>query len=874
MKDRIDQDLTIAISTLGALPWAVVLLRLAVPGSASSFRLLFSNARMHDLLGRDLTPLHGTAISSAMPEVASEALLERCLQALRTQRTVEPDRATQGNASIGTTATRIVPLSADRVMLVLEDGPSAPPESEALMKLAQRSKWLLDASPDAMVITNGEGIIQMVNAHAELIFGYSRAELLGRSVELLMPRAVHARHRGHVERYAQAPGQRMMGQGRELVGRRKDGSEFPIEVALSPMEMESGLQVAAAVRDITDRRAAQDAKRHFDAILGSSQDAIISKDLRGLITAWNPGAEQVFGYGAEEVIGKPMDMLYASDRAVVERAVERAAVDSGHAQSMESVRLRRDGTRVDVIVTVSPIRDEHGTIIGSSDTAHVITERKTAQQELLALNRTLEQRVKERSEALIASEKRFHDTLDKMMEGVQLIDPEWRYVYVNDALVAQSTFEREQLLGRTMMEMYPGIEHTPIFAALQKSMSDGQARTLDNDFEFPNGHKGTFHLSIQPMSNGLFILSTDITERKRAEQALRASEARYHNALDVLIEGAQIIGHDWRHLYVNDALAEMSTFSKEELLGTTLMERYPGVEQSDIFKELQRCMVERSTHTVETDFTFPNGVTKSLYLRIQPVDEGLFILAQDITERKRAEMEMAAQRQQLKEQNQELEQFTYIASHDLQEPLRMVASYVQLLQRRYGDALDGDAHEFIGFAVDGAQRMKQLIDDLLTYSRVDRPTRQQAVDMNSTVEMAVANLGSAIAEAGAQVLAEDLPHVQASRTDMLQVMQNLIGNAVKFRREGTVPEVLVKGREEAAHWYFEVIDNGIGVEPTYHDKIFAPFKRLHGRSKYTGSGIGLAIAQKIVHRYGGRIWCTSEPGKGSTFQFTIPRQRT
>jgi len=872
MKDHSDQDLTIAISTLGELPWAVVLLRLDVPGNAGSFRLLFSNGKMHDLLGRDLTPLHGTAISSAIPEVASEGLLERCIEALRTQRTVESYGASQGNDSAGTPGARIVPLSTDRVMLVLEDGPPRP-ESEALMKLAQRSKWLLDATPDGMVITNGEGIIQMVNGHAERIFGYTRAELLQRSVELLMPRAVHATHRGHVERYAQNPGQRMMGQGRELVGRRKDGSEFPIEVALSPMDMEGGLLVAAAVRDITDRRAAQDAKRHLDAIFGSSQDAIISKDLSSLITAWNPGAEQVFGYSAEEAIGRSMDMLHASDRVVMERDMERAAIDTGHAQSMESVRLRKDGTLVDVIVTVSPIRDEKGTIIGSSDTAHVITERKTAQQELLELNRTLEQRVKERSEALLASEQRFHDTLDKMMEGVQLIDPEWRYAYVNDALVAQSTYEREQLLGHTMMEMYPGIENSQVFTELQRCMSDGKARTMDSDFVFPDGSLRHFQLSIQPMTNGLFILSTDITERKRAEQALRASESRYHNALDMLIEGAQIIGYDWRHLYVNNAMAELSTFSKEELLGTTLMERYPGVEQSEIFKELQRCMVERSTHTLETDFTFPNGVSKSLYLRIQPVDEGLFILAQDITERKRAEMEMAAQRQQLKEQNQELEQFTYIASHDLQEPLRMVASYVQLLQRRYGDALDSDAHEFIGFAVDGAQRMKQLIDDLLTYSRVGRTTELRAVDMDHIVQAVLDNLGRAISESGAQLHVDALPCVHASPTDMLQVMQNLIGNALKFRRSNTVPEVWVKGRDEAHQWYFEVIDNGIGIEAAYMEKIFVPFKRLNDRSKFAGSGIGLSIAEKIVHRYGGRIWCTSEPGKGSTFQFTIPRQR-
>jgi PAS domain S-box-containing protein len=516
---------------------------------------------------------------------------------------------------------------------------------------------------------------------------------------------------------------------------------------------------------------------------------------------------------------------------------------------------------------------EHGGSAGTLDLAQAITARKEVEHELRELNRTLEERVVERSEALMASERRYHDTLDKMMEGVQLIDPEWRYVYVNEALVAQSSYRREELIGHTMMEMYPGIEGTELFAVLQECKADRVARTLDNDFVFPNGRKGTFQLSIQPMSHGIFILSTDITKNKKAEEALRASEARFHNALDVLIEGAQIIGHDWRHLYVNNAFVVQSSFTKDQLLGTTVMDRYPGVEGTDVFKELQRCMRDRCTHIMETGFTFPNGVSKHFYLSIQPVEEGIFVLSKDITDRKRVELELAEQRRQLKEQNRELEQFTYIASHDLQEPLRMVSSYVQLLQRRYGDELDTDAHEFIAYAIDGAQRMKQLIDDLLTYSRFGLIAELETVDMNEIVAQTLANLDRAISESGATVHVDVLPRVTASTTDMLQIMQNLIGNALKFRREGTVPEIRVKGSHEGTRWHFEVIDNGIGIEPAYHETIFTPFKRLNDRSRYVGSGIGLAIAQKIVQRYGGRIWVTSGSEGGSNFQFTLEHNR-
>lgn len=755
----------------------------------------------------------------------------------------------------------------------METGTGAPKENMATSLLEQHYGLLLEAIPDAMFLVDVEGTIQLVNTQVEQIFGYTRAEILGKPVEMVMPGSYRSRHREHVRRYATNPELRLMGQSREFSAKRKNGSEFHVEVALSPVEIEGIRFTFAAVRDITVRKTVQEAQRQLDAILGSSPDAITRKDLNCRITAWNAGAEQMFGYTEQDVLGKSNSLLIPADKWLIEQAAERTVLDHGEIQRFESVRQNKDGKRLDVAVTVSPIRDEHGAVIGLSDMAKSIAARKKAESELVELNLNLEQRIVQRSEALLASERRYHNTLDKMMEGVQIISSDWRYMYVNDALAIQSTLRKEELLGRTMMEVFPGIEHTALFTALQACMKDGTARNVDNDFTFPNGVSRSFQLSLQPMESGIFVLSTDITQRKLGELALRTSEARFHNALDVLIEGAQILGYDWQHIYVNDAMVALSTFTKAELMGSTLMERYPGVEDTAVFKEMQRCMVERCTHTMETEFTFPNGTVKSIYLRIHPADEGLFVLFQDITERRSAELELAAQRLQLKEQNRELEQFTYIASHDLQEPLRMVTNYVQLLERRYGERLDTDAHEFIAFAVDGAQRMKQLIDDLLTYSRVGRSAREQTVDMNAVVQKVLRNLEVAIAESGAKLHIGELPSLQASPTDMVQLMQNLIGNALKFGNADKVTEVWINGSVEATQWCFEVIDNGIGIEPEYSEKIFVPFKRLNDRTSYAGSGIGLAIAAKVVQGYGGKIWVTSVPGQGSNFQFTLQRKR-
>lgn len=249
--------------------------------------------------------------------------------------------------------------------------------------------------------------------------------------------------------------------------------------------------------------------------------------------------------------------------------------------------------------------------------------------------------------------------------------------------------------------------------------------------------------------------------------------------------------------------------------------------------------------------------------------EGTFI---DVTERVRAEEALKKTLEALERSNQELEQFAYVASHDLQEPLRMVSSYTQLLAQRYRGELDADANEFIGFAVDGANRMQQLINDLLAYSRVNtRGGPFDPTDCSTALGRARANLSVAIEESGALVTNDDLPTLWADKTQLVQVFQNLIGNAIKFRGEQP-PRVHVSARQEGDEWLFSIRDNSIGIDAQYFERIFVIFQRLHGR-EHTGTGIGLAICQRIVERHGGRIWVESEPGKGSIFYFTIPKIR-
>jgi light-regulated signal transduction histidine kinase (bacteriophytochrome) len=255
--------------------------------------------------------------------------------------------------------------------------------------------------------------------------------------------------------------------------------------------------------------------------------------------------------------------------------------------------------------------------------------------------------------------------------------------------------------------------------------------------------------------------------------------------------------------------------------------------------------------------------------------EGILVTAaiRDITERKKSEEHLVKTVGELKRSNDELQQFAYVSSHDLQEPLRMVASYTQLLAKRYKGRLDSDADEFIAFAVDGCNRMQGLIQDLLAYSRTGTNGKAlREISGDDALNEALTNLRTTIGQSGAVVTHDPLPVIQTDDTQLTQVFQNLIGNAIKYRST-EVPHVHVSASKNGGReWIFSVRDNGLGIDPQYFERIFILFQRLHGRNEFEGTGIGLAICKKILERLGGRIWVESQPGKGSTFHFALPER--
>ncbi|MFQ5650071.1 MAG: ATP-binding protein [bacterium] len=369
-----------------------------------------------------------------------------------------------------------------------------------------------------------------------------------------------------------------------------------------------------------------------------------------------------------------------------------------------------------------------------------------------------------------------------------------------------------------------------------------------------------------------------IEERKWTEELLQESRLFAESIVESIREPLLVMDSELRIIRANRSFYTTFGLAPEKTLNQFLGALGHGEwNEPELLVQLKQIITaEGLLENYEVTQSF-NGVgAKTLLLSARRINQkdvqtNLILLAMfDVTEQNLAQQELARRADELARSNAELEQFAYIASHDLQEPLRMVSSYCQLLKRRYQDKLDADANEFIEFAVDGAKRMQTLINDLLEYSRVGTCGQPfQPTDCGKVVEQALDNLRLSIDDCEARIQKSRMPMVLADEIQLVQLFQNLVANALKFRK-GKAPDIAIKARRKNGTWIFSVKDTGIGIEQEFLQRIFVIFQRLHNPRNYPGTGIGLAICKKIVERHGGQIWVESKVGKGSTFCFTLP----
>ncbi|HEY3362211.1 MAG TPA: MEDS domain-containing protein [Methanosarcina sp.] len=475
------------------------------------------------------------------------------------------------------------------------------------------------------------------------------------------------------------------------------------------------------------------------------------------------------------------------------------------------------------------------------------------------------------AKAVEAERQRLFDVLETLPIMICLLTSDYQVAFTNRGF-------REKFGESTSKYCYEycfGFTQPCEFCESYKVLETGQPHNWE--ICAPDG--STIDVYNFPFTNvdGSFMIlhmSIDITERRKAEEALRLSNIYNRSLIEASLDPLVTIGPDGKITDVNEATKQITGYSKNELIETDFSYYFTDPEKAR--EGYRQAFVKGEVRDYPLEIKHKDGhITPVLYNASVYKDEsgkviGVFAAARDITERKKAEEILKLKLEELAQSNAELEQFAYVSSHDLQEPLRMISSYLQLLQRKYQGKLDEKADKYIYFAVDGASRMQVLINDLLEFSRVTTRARNlEPTDSEFVLNQTLFNLELYIKENRATVSHDPLPEVIADNTQLGQLFQNLIINGIKFHSE-EIPKIYISAKKQEDHWLFSVQDNGIGIDLKFSERIFEVFKRLHKREEYPGTGIGLAICKKIVERHGGRIWIESELGKGSTFYFTLP----
>jgi PAS domain S-box-containing protein len=471
-----------------------------------------------------------------------------------------------------------------------------------------------------------------------------------------------------------------------------------------------------------------------------------------------------------------------------------------------------------------------------------------------------------------------------LLDGVQehaifMMDPRGQIVSWNAGAERIKGYKADQIIGRNFSCFFPpeDIERRRPEEILRMTAAGGRheeqgMRVRKDGSRFLASV--TFTALRDPAGNlrGFSEFSHDLSESKE-------SGAKYRGLLEAAPDAMVVVNQGGEIVLLNVQAEKQFGYRRDELVGQKVKNIIPeGFAErliADGLRSAEDALAQQIGTGIELIARRKDGSEFPIELMLSPLGsaEGILVTAaiRDITTRKKAEANLLQKVAELNRSNEELGQFAYIASHDLQEPLRMVASYTQLLSRRYKGKLDSDADEFIAFAVDGAGRMQRLIQDLLAYSRVGtQGSNLLDISSEEALQQALLNLRGAIKESGALVTHDPLPTVLADEMQLTQLFQNLVGNAIKYQGPG-VPKVHITARNSGKKWSFSVQDNGLGIEPQYFERIFGMFQRLHKREAFAGTGIGLAICKKIVEQHGDSISVESQPGQGSTFRFALAR---
>ncbi|MFC6728121.1 PAS domain S-box protein, partial [Natronoarchaeum mannanilyticum] len=693
---------------------------------------------------------------------------------------------------------------------------------------------------DAFFALDEEFRFTHINERAHELINPEDRELVGESIWDQFPKATERLFKPHYERALE---------NQETVSFEEYYPE-PLDIWFEVRAYPSETGLSVYFRDISERkqreRELEESERRYRTLAEHFPNGVVTlfdHDLEYTLAA---------GQGFDRIPVDPEDLEGNSFRdAWDEETVDTLEPAFQDALDGEESTVELEYVDREWIFQAVPIADERGDVFAGMTMAIDVTEQK--EQE-----RALEQ---------------YSEYLDDVIDGIDdlfyVLDSDGGLRRWNESLADVTGYSNAEIDSMDALDFFEEDAET-IASAVAKGFEEGGV-IVEADLVTNDGERIPYEFSATTVENPegdtvLAGIGRDVSEQKDREREL----TKYETIVETIEDGIYVKDEDGYFTMVNDAYAEMTGYDRDELVGAHASLVVDEATIGDSREMLSGAALEDGDEpTMEATLRTKDGgaiPAEGTFASIDTDDEREEVgVVRDITERKE-------RRRKLEESNERLEQFAYAASHDLQEPLRMVSSYLSLVERRYADELDDDAEEFIEFAVDGAERMREMIDALLEYSRVEtRGDPFEPVDLEAVYEDAIQDLEVKIAESDAEIEAEPLPEAYGDEGQLRQVFENLLSNAIEYSEEGP-PQVDVGAERDGEMWIVSVSDDGIGIDPEHADRVFEVFNRLHTREEHDGTGIGLALCRRIVERHGGEIWVDSTPGEGSTFYFSVPAQ--